>query len=532
MLQSKFNQENIIKINKKTGIGLLALFFISRVIFINANDVFFDSKEYLELFANPNLYKAIITGHTPIHEGYILLFWPVYHLAQFLRLDPGLTIVLGQIFLAVLTIYCLYKSIAFISDRNIALFSAIIFSLTPLFWITNVTITLEITYLSFFSLSLYLLTLYLSKNNLYYLLLSFICFGVSFVTYSAVVLWLPLYLAFTFFTKRQAFIKVFIGISLFLFITFVTRLLILSVMFHGTPLLILRNFYLSNITQVGNVGNNLNGLLIFIRNFIPILRNYTGMVFILSLLSLGICFISKKKYFFIGLLWIIPILYINQWWDSVLMGRYGILAGFGFAFLTGYLINRYRFLATLLLLYLLIVSIPTLSLLRLNIPYIQEEQFVKTLPKNSLLIESHFALPQLQNCCQLKILGVNRPDIGNAKIMVAINYYLKKKKPVFVSSAALSDPYGLYTGPYLHPLSLSYDHQFELNPLLTDYKWKVYKIINKKDNLIMYKILSPGKSQYPEVMNLKRSYRRLDYYDPITRLWWFAEDLFSPGNKK
>ena len=214
------------------------------------------------------------------------------------------------------------------------------------------------------------------------------------------------------------------------------------------------------------------------------------------------------------------------------MGRYSILAGFGFAFLTAYLINRYRILALILILYMLFVSLPALYLLREPIPYMQEEQFAETLPKNGLLIESHFSLPVLEQCCGIKILGANRPDELNPKLQKTIDLYLRTKRPVYISSAAISDPYGLYTGPYLHPLSLSYDNAYALSPLLIQYRWKVYKVINSKDNLLVYQILGHGKSSYPQVLNMKRNYRRLDYYDPITRLWWFSEDLFSSGKEK
>jgi len=521
-----FNKGRII------GIGLLILFFLSRIFFVNAKEVFFDSKEYLSLFANPSLFKAIAMGHTPIHEGYILLFWPVYHIAGLYIQNPSYAVVLGQILLAVVTIYCYYKCIIFISNKTIALLSTFIIALTPLFWITNVTITLEISYLSSFFLSLYFLTLYLAKEKLYILLLSFLFFGFSFSTYSAVLLWLPVYLAFVFFEKRKLFVKIFISTGLFLCLTLIARILILSEIFKATPLVILHNFYLSNVSDAGTIPNNLHGLLIRIRNFIPVLRGYTNLVFIISIFSLILSFFKNKKVFFIGLLWIIPVIYTNQWWDSLFMGRYSILAGFGFSFLAGYFINRYRFFVPILILYILFVSLPALFLLRTDPPYMQEEYFAKSLPKNSLLIESHFAIPQEENCCQLKILGVNRPDLGNAKLTNAINYYLETKRPVFVSSAALSDPYGLYTGPYLHPLSLSYDHPFQLSPLIIKYKWKVYKIINKHDNLIIYKIIAPGKSQYPPVANMQRSNRRLDYYDPITRFWWYIQDLLGSGKKE
>lgn len=519
-------------INKKTEAILLILFVISRVVFINSKSVLFDSKEYLDLFANPKFSLAITTMHTPLHEGYMFMFWPVFQIAKHFTSDPAYFVVITQIVLATITIYCYYKFISLISNNTTALFSSIIIALTPLFWITNVTITIEISYVSAFFVSLYFLTKYILCSKNIYLYISVLLLTYSALTYSAVILWIPVYLCISFYKKKSDSIKIFTLVFLSLLFFGLTRIIILSRIFNTNPFLMFHALYTSNITQVGSVKDNFDGLLILIRNFIPNLRNYTSIVFIISLISLIFSYKTNKKIFFLCLLWVIPILYTNQWWDSVFMGRYSILTGFCFSFLTGYFINRYRFLSIPLFFYMLLVSVPALFLLKTATPYLQEAQYVKTLPKNSLLIESHFALPVLQNCCQFKILGVNRPDIGNPKIRDAINNYLKNKRPVFVSSAAISDPYGLYTGPYLHPLSLSYQHDFELKPLLINYRWKVYKIINANDNLIMYQILAHGNSDYPYVKNMQRQYRRLDYYDPITRIWWYLEDLFSSRKKK
>ncbi len=501
---------------KKVGISLLILFILSRIPFINANDVLFDSKEYLNLFKNPNFYYAVTSGHNPIHEIYIMLFWPIFHLASYFYNDPAYVVIFAQILFATITVYYFYKVITFISNKNIGLISATIMSLTPLFWITNVTITVETSYLFFFFTSLYSLTKYLSENRKVYFILSIIFLNIAFLTYSAVLLWIPLYLLIVFLKKKNDLFKTFIITFLTLSFSLAARILIFSIILNINPLLTLTSLYLGNITQVSVISSN--KFLIFLRNFIPVLRNYTSLVVILGFLSLLVCYIKNKMFFFIGLLWLLPIVYINQWWDSVLMGRYSIIAGFGFAFLTGYLVNKYRFLAPVVIFYLLFVSLPALNLLRAPVPYMREEAFVKTLPKDSLFIESHFALPQLDNCCQIEILGVNRQDVGNEKLEKEINLYLKNKKTVFISSAAISDPYGLYTGPYLHPLALSYTNKFELESLLTQYTWEKFHVIDEKDNLIIYKITGHGKSKYPEVMNMKNHYRRLDYYDPISKV--------------
>lgn len=72
----------------------LFIFIISRLIFVNPIGIFFDSNEYLNVLANRNFINALFIGHFPPLEGYIILFWPIYHIAQFLKLDPSYVVIL------------------------------------------------------------------------------------------------------------------------------------------------------------------------------------------------------------------------------------------------------------------------------------------------------------------------------------------------------------------------------------------------------------------------------------------------------
>ena len=500
------------------------LFIISRIPFINERNVFFDSKEYLQLFAYPQLSDALTHGHFPYHEGYILLFWPVYQIANSLSLNSAYWVIVAQIMLSFITVYCFYKTISFLSNNKVGLISAVIISLTPLFWITNITIMMETAYLLFFFCSLFLLTRYMVTNKSVYMHLSILTFTFSFITYSGALLWLPLFLSIVLIKKREHFIKIFIlsffTISLFL----VGRVFIISEVLGSSPFLTFHQLYTSNITDAGHFQNNFKGFLILLRNFIPPIRSHTSLIVILGLASLVWAFRTNKKTFFIGFLWIAPMLYMNQWWDSLLMGRYSMIAGFGFAYLAGYLLSKHTSYLPAVLLYLFFVSVPALHLLKTDIPYIKEAEYAMTLPKDGLLIESHYAHPVMEKCCRIKIVPVNTPGIGNGVIKKEIEKHLKNKKPVFISSSALSDPYGLYMGPYLHPLSLSYRNKPELKSLLQNYTLRIHKIINKKDNLIVYKISSTESGMYPHVPNLRHHYRRMDYYDPIWRFTRFLEE--------
>jgi 4-amino-4-deoxy-L-arabinose transferase-like glycosyltransferase len=505
--------------NKKVVLFLLLLYFISRFFFINSQDVFFDSGEYLNLFALPNIVGALLDGHFPPHEGYIILFWPIFQLAKLLNLNPGFSVIVGQIFLSVITLYCFYEFILFISDKRIALGSTIIASLTPLFWIVNDTIMMENAYICFFFLSLFFLTKYIThKKRTYNLHISLFFLSFTFLTQPLTLIWVPFLFFIVYYKNNKILLQyviwtcAYIGVAILLNSTFV------SYFTHNSWLSSLHHLYGDKSQEFEYFQWNINGILVFGRDFIiPLMRNNTSLVVILAGVALIPLFKKNRKLFFLSILWVAPAIYANQWWDSLLMGRHSLISDFGLAFLVAWLVRKNNIYTTLVICYLLFVTLPAIFLLRNNIPYLREEAFVKTLPKNSVFIEGHFALPQVKENKGYIILEVNTPSMSNAVLERDINYYLKMKKPIYISSAALSDPYGLYSGPYLHNLSLSYAHGFQLDPLLTNYTLKQYKIISQKDNLIIYKIVSNKKSTYPYVPDMINSYRRIDYYDP---LWW------------
>ncbi len=508
---------------------LLGLFILSRLFFINTGDVFFDSGENIVLFSLPYYFYAIISGHFPPHEGYIILFWPVYQLMKILSFNPVFWVILGQIILATVTVFCFYKIVEFLTEKRTALIASTIASLIPLFWITNVTIMMEIGYISFFFFSFYFLIKYLAlPKKTVYLHLAAVSFVFSFLTHMLIVLWLPFLLAIVFYKNKNELLKIFITFCLYLGFASILNVLFISAVSKASIPTVFNHLYLSKGNEFSYPPLNFQGFLISMRNFlIPLLRNNTSLIVILSFLSLILLFRKNKKLFIIGFLWIIPALYTNQWWDSLLNGRHALPASFGLTFLTAYLVRKKLLYASLVIVYLLFVSIPTISLLNKPIPYLLEAEAIKSLPQDSLLIETHFAKPQVEKIFKGKLLAVNDPLTNKEMIKKEIDTYLSNyKKPVFISSGALSEPYGLYSGPYLHNITLSYAKPFELEPVIPHYSLEIYKTISEEDNLIIYEITSSQPSLYPSIKMLKDSSRRLDYYDPISRLGSYIYNKF------
>lgn len=503
---------------KKLTFFLLFVFFLSRLPFINSSAVFFDSGEYLSLFAKSNFFQALYTGHFPLHIGYIIFGWPVWHLAKLLNINPGSTVILGQILLQTLAVYCLYYFISYISDRKIALISALIISLVPLFWITNEAIMMENAYVPFFCFSLYFLAKYLKKGKDWSLHLSAFFLTFTILTHLLVVLWIPFYLSVVFIKSRKVFYHT-LTILVFYLVSFSLLNIFMISTFTGiAPSRVATYLYLSKQQEFALSNPSIHIFLVSIKNLVILLfTNFSGILVIIGTISVFKELRKKSKIAVPALLWIIPAYITSQFWDSLLPGRHNLIAAFGFSFLAAIFLKNKPRLIPLVFLYLLLISLPTVNLLNKTVPYLEEAKFVSALPVDSLLIETHFAKPQVESTFKGKVMAVNQSGSENFVIDRKIKENLNKNKPIFISSGALLEPYGLYSGPYLHALTLSYLHGFQLKDLATKYTLKPYKTINSTDNLYLYQLISDKPSPYPEIIKLRNSKRRIDFYDPISR---------------
>lgn len=155
-----------------------AAFFISRLFFLNAGPVFFDSPAYLRRFADPSLLHALKDAHFPLHVGYIFFGWPLYSLASNYFKNPEFAIILFQIFLWIFASYSFYNLVLLlVKNKKTAFCSLIYFSLTPLLWVTQVTIMMDSIYIALFIIAWYLYMKGSEANNYtirYYTFASFI----------------------------------------------------------------------------------------------------------------------------------------------------------------------------------------------------------------------------------------------------------------------------------------------------------------------------------------------------------------------
>lgn len=504
---------------------LLCLFIISRIIFINPLPVFFDSPEYLMRFSNPNYFQAIISGHIPFHAGYIILFWPIFHASKLFGINPSFTIIFAQIIFSAIAIYCLYRFIGMITNDRIAVISTAISSLVPLYWIMNVSIMTESTYINSFLISLFFLSAY-AKNKLKsnsYLIFGCALLSLSLLTNLLVILWIPFLLSIIYFLKKERFIAILLSVISAIFLAVLVNSFFISYAFHTSFQNGIHQYLFGEDIKIAPSISSITAILRFVRNaFVPILQNNTSIVVILSIISFLKLFKKNKKLFIIVLLWILPTVITNQWFDPLLFGRHGTISGFGFAFLAAILLEKKKIIFLITATYILIVSIPALSLLKQPIPYLEMSNYVKTLPKG-LLIETHFARPQIEGNYSGKIIFINQPGWNPAVLGATIDKYLNENEPIFVTSQALTDPYGIYSGPYLYPLSLSYINKPELYRAIGNYSLKKYAAIDDNAEITIYRIILKEKSRYPDIPQLNFSQRQISFFDPLNQLWLLIE---------
>ena len=503
---------------------LSGLFWLSRVYFWNWGEVMFDSKEYLERWASNSLGQAIISGHPPLHSGYVFTFWPVFALFKSLKLDPAVGVLLGQTILAFLTVIFFYKIVVLLKNEVVALRAAVLLSILPIFWLVNEVIMMETTYLCFWTISYYYLLRFTDKKgkDIKNLALASTFWILAFLTHTVVIMWMPLFLV-TVWIRRPSSLRVFLAVG------FMTLLIASSINAYflalGSDSSFAYGWYLlygAKFNEHAHFTSLILGVLRYVRNWLmPLGYNNTWLLLTIALVSLVKVLIKDKKQAILILAWFLPSLVTNQWWDSLLFGRHALIASLALVIVVSETLSGRWF--KLLSVSVLVIALSGISLLKRPIPYLKLAAAVKDLPQNGLYIESHFARPQVDGVYQGKTIFVDEPGWDLAALPNEINKYLTSDRVVMISAQALSEPYGLFCGPVLHNLSLSYKNPLILTELSKQYRFEKRVSLNPEINLEIYQVYK-GEGNQPKIKILQNSNRRLDYLDPLR---WIA----SQGGK-
>ncbi|OGD61840.1 hypothetical protein A2160_00920 [Candidatus Beckwithbacteria bacterium RBG_13_42_9] len=487
-----------------------------------------DDHEYLGRLTNPHLIQVLSQGHPPLHAGFILLLWPFIQLTNWFRFDPIIVIKLINILLAWGCLWLFYKLIKAFFPKINPLVASVLVALTPMFWIMNVTLLTENVYIFLFLLSLFTSYVFLKTKQNRWLIVTALALGLAYLTHQLITFYLPAFSLLLLLKPKQRQLKPIVILGLVLTLGLVLANFFLAWLYtqRGFSLNQALTFTLtSKSADFAQLGTFPLNLVRSFRNWLILsLRSFTNFSMILG--SLGLVFWLRRN-FRQGirlLLWLIPSFLAAQWWDGLLMGRHLLLALFPLVLLIAYLIQNRQLLLFLTFFSLCLTSFGAMMLLRQPLPADLTQKTIQSLPQNGLLLESHFLRPWISY--QGKTMYVNEPGTPQ-NFEQEINKSLADNKLVFLTSQALSDPYGVYTGPYLHPLSLSFNQPSKLSAILKNYQLTPYATISAQLHLTIYQI----KNKFPEpdfVADIVPAWQqnRLDFFDPLSQLWFLAKNFF------
>lgn len=531
----------------KGGVGNLILFlllFLSRLLFLSPLPIYFDSPEYIKLIANPNLLHALTLGHEPIHPGFILPAWLLYRALPLNSLYSAE--IISSLFSA-LSLFTFFKIAEIYFSKRIAVRALIIASLVPSFYLAGVNALTDTTYIFFYLFSFYALSKSLQpgRKNIWnrWFWLGTFSLGYSIFTHTQVILWLPLFFTpllfrvkFTKKVKDKALnqgstlklICLFIGSGIGMGIISLVFLMVatgnsvissLNLLFmHGGDFITSQNVFLAFLRALRNLA-------------ITLLRNNSTILVLYAIIGAVILTSKNKKQVLFLLFWLFPVILTSQYWHIGLFGRTSLLASFPLSILAVQI--KSKLLLSFLFIQLVIITIP-LAFTNKNAD-VQNKlvSMYEDMPKNALLISSNLIRPQVTFYGEKYF--INEPGQDIEFIELKINSALLQKRPVYIDSQAVFNPYYSLDGNNLHILSLGKRGDSKVSELFKQYRIQIVSVQDWANRIYLYQInpytkydhnavsgkASPGSEifLYPIGLHERVHPLRIDYHDAGTWVW-------------
>ena len=508
---------------------LLLFLFLTRIVFISPYALFFDGPEYELLILNNNLLSALTSGHEPIHPGFILPSWIVFRAVGIIR--PISAVTAGEVvavIASVISLFTFYKITVLYFNEKIALRAVAIASLLPAFFLSSINLLNDTTYICFYLLSFYLLSLSTLKNKKYRYFWGVLCLSYSVFSHTQVFLWLPLFflpILFVSKIRRRVFFKkiiLFLLCGLGLGILFLIMLLCaqgnsfyqsIELLFrHGADVMVT-----SDSIQTGGR---------FVRNlFIILLRNNSSLVILYSVVGAVYLFKNNKKRLAVCFIWMFPVIIASQYWHIGLFGRVSLIAGFPLALLSAHVRSKKAFI--FLILCLLVFTLPLAAENKESIMHKKVRELYAAIPEDAVLISSNLIRPQVT--FKGEKYFINEPGQDTLSIKKNVDNALSQNRKVFIDSQSVYNPYYSLDGNRLHILSLGKTGHSEVRHLFKYYRIGISHIVDSQNRIYLYQInnlakkgkttsykgISPGEEViiYSPSVNYKVSPLRMDYGD-------------------
>lgn len=464
-------------------VWLTGFYFLSRLPFLRAYPIFYDSFEYSAIAGKmqvDNFSSIVNSSHTPIHTFYflaILLFKKIFFFLSANFNTLFVSLIFG--YLSVIYWYLLVNK--FFSRKN-AFFASFLVMLFPYFFIANTNLLYESEQVFFQIVSLYFFLSGLGEEKPVKIILAGFLFGASLslsVSGSAILLIFIL----LFWQKkskkslRPMFIFIFFSVISFaaydllllrapssLLNKFQARFHELPSSFDGLPILIfriLRNIILQPIAILSLAGAfaTLYGLFIILRKDI-------------------------KRAFFYSFLFL-PSLFLIQYWHLGLYGRLGIFIIFPASLVIVETFSQ-RIPRILLCLLLLLCLIPTALAQRKKPPIYRLYSLVEDLDKDkiALITSDYVRFLYQKNNFNLYIVG---PNDDPAPVEGFIRKNLEAKKIVLIDSQGINYPYLQYDGDFFQILSKK-NKSNRLRSLWQKFQIEIFKTDLKNSNIYFLQV--------------------------------------------
>ena len=457
-------------------------YFLSRLPFLRAYPVYYDSFEYArvaETINFSNFTQTITSSHQPIHTFYFLTILIFKQIFFFLSAEKVLVLI--SLVFGYLTVVFFFLFVKEYLDDKKAFFASLLLLLFPYFFIANTNILYESELLFFQIISLYFFFTGLKKENIRRVLLAGIFWSISISIFTGSLIIFPVFAALYLKIKKKLS---FLSLALILIPALLTPLF-LDILIFKSPAIIASKYQLHFSDLVSTGG----GLFVFgyriLRNIVLESSTILSPAGIIVLAIIIVIYSLTTHYSLLTtLLWFLPPLFLMQFWHAGLFGRLAIFLVFPASlFLAENLIKKWQKISLLLVLFLFLI--PKLFAQIQGPPIYKYYELVKDVPNIAILTSDANRFLYQKN--QLPIF-VFSPGNDLAEAEKFINENLDQGKTVLIDSAGLNYPYFQFDGDFYHLLSRHPKSPPHCQPLLEKFNLEPFKTDSKNKEIYFEKI--------------------------------------------
>lgn len=424
---------------------IFLIIFVAEFLTTPVNTLFYDQVEYLEIVSTHNFWQVLSLGHFPIHPFFQSFFWITSRITI-----PNYTALIFGIFTSIL----MYMICRKIFRRKYFWIPCVIFLLFPGIWILNTNLLIQSMLLCFYLLAIYL---FLDNRLLLFSLTVFILMGIDLDA----IYWIPSIFLLPYLLKKEVKLdnrKILRFVKAALFSVF------LSILFYGFIYIFVRKELTGTGEQFFSYASS--GIIRIVRNIWVSFINNFGSITAFVLLFLLLKYVRSKTELICWGIFILLVSFGGGFWAGDLMMRRIAFAGVILAIVIyKYLGNK----AALLILFLIPITGFNAALYYKNLsdmPLLEMQQRINALPKNQVLISSHYYFPFIHY--DGKILWFESDNTNQVEDV------LKGGTRVFITKESITAPYLLVVGNNYHITSLNKVGNSESRKLFTKYKVILY----------------------------------------------------------